>query len=205
MHFLKSAQPNPFCSISSPPLPSPLPWTHSCCRIIYEEEMCLSIWPTYRRSFRRGWWLVTHCIVLSALGHDNEAEACVWSASAAVADSSEKWTQLHNWQADGSQVLRSFKSKWLIHEPKNDAQLWVTSMQLQKSVLRWNSLKHRPADCNKWSEQRLISGFCSGGKESSLFLNVTQGGLILTDVSGKPIGPIFKRQAVREELLDSWW
>ena len=104
MHFLKSAQPNPFCSISSPPLD-----TQSCWPIIYEEEMCPSIWPTYRRSFRRGWWLVTHCIILSALGHDNEPGACVWSVSATVVESSEQWTQLHNWETDGLQVLRNFK------------------------------------------------------------------------------------------------
>lgn len=93
--------------------------------------MCLSIWPTYRRSFRRGWWLVTHCIILSALGHDNEAGVCVWSVSATVVDISEKWTQLHDWEADGSQVLRNFKQNLLLHELKTkDAQLCVTSTQL---------------------------------------------------------------------------
>lgn len=75
--------------------------------------------------------------------------------------------------------------------------------KVQKSVLRCSSLKQRPADCSKRSEQRLTSFFCSGGKESSFCLNVTQRRLILTDVSVKPIGLIFKRQAVREELLYS--
>jgi hypothetical protein len=35
---------------------------------------------------------------------------------------------------------------------------------------------------------------------SSLFWDVTQRGLIVTDVSGQPLGPIFKDPAVQDRL-----
>lgn len=170
--------------------------------------MCLSIWPTHRRSFRWGSWLVTCCTVLSALGHDNEAGACVWSVSATVVDISEKRTQLLDWEADGSQVLRNCKQNVLIHELKTkDAQLWVTStqgpdvcvsLQATKTQTRWGAANDLN---NGW-----LYSFWGGGKESCFFLDVTQRGLILTDVSGKPMGgPVFKCQGIREALLDSWW
>jgi hypothetical protein len=47
----------------------------------------------------------------------------------------------------------------------------------------------------------VASGFPSGINESTIFWDFTQGRLVIADVSGHPIGSIFKGQAVEDECL----